>query len=194
MTKKDLKYFSEFLQEFQKETDRGAALVGAALLDSRMQRLVLSHFSDKRIAEGLLSGGNAPLGSLGVRLKLAFSLGLITQLEYKECDTIRKIRNEFAHQVHGLTFSDPRLAGLASNLRANTPSGERFNGDPRQLFINSVIMVSLSLWYRPEYAAKFRAESREWKYQLEPDAPTVAQQSRRTEPRAEVAVPKRTRR
>ena len=36
MREEDIKYFSEFLAEFQKETDRGAALVGAALIDTRL--------------------------------------------------------------------------------------------------------------------------------------------------------------
>ena len=169
MTEKDVKYFSEFLREFQQETDRGAALVGAALIDSRLERLLESHFTDKQLAEELLRGGNAPLGSFSAKIKMAFSLGLITALEYKECETIRKIRNTFAHEVHGLSFSNPRLTELARNLCANTPGGKRFDGDPRQLFINSVIGVSLSFWYRPEYAAKFRAKLQDWDYQLAPD-------------------------
>ncbi len=177
MTEEDIKYFSEFLREFQKETDRGAALVGAALIDSRIERLLISHFADERIAQELLNGGNAPLSSFSARLKLAFGLGLISELEYKECDTIRKIRNEFAHHVHGLTFAVPKLTDLARNLRANTPSGDRFKGDPRQLFINSVIMVSLSFWYRPEYAREARASRREWNHQLVPDETTVASPS-----------------
>ncbi len=169
MREEDIKYFCEFLGEFQKETDRGAALVGAALIDSRIERLLLSHFADERIAQDLLNGGNAPLGSFSARLKMAYGLGLITELEYKECDTIRKIRNEFAHQVHGLTFLAPKLTDLTNNLRANTPNGERFKGNPRQLFINSVIMVSLSFWYRPEYATEVRAKRRDWSYALVPD-------------------------
>ena len=170
MTEADSKLFSEFLSEFQKETDRGAALVGAALIDSRLERLLLSHFADKPTAEELLNGGNAPLAGFSARITLAYTLGLITKLEFKECHTIRKIRNEFAHRIHGLTFADRKLTDLARSLRANTPDGDRCNNDPRQLFINSVILVSLSLWYRPEYAARFRAEPRQWSYQLAPDA------------------------
>jgi mannitol operon repressor len=174
VNKEDLNYFSEFLSEFQKETDRGAALVGAALLDSRIERILLSHFADEKIAHELLSGGNAPLGSCSARLKLAYALGLITDIEFKECDTIRKIRNEFAHEVHGLSFATSQLTNLARNLRANTPDGKRCDGDPRALFINSVILVSLALWYRPDYAKVFRAKAREWTYQLSPEkAPTT---------------------
>ena len=166
MRKEDLKYFTEFLNEFQFETDRGAALVGAALIDDRLERLLSSHLIDCKESKELLSGGNAPLGTLNARIKMAYCLGLITELEYKECDTIRKIRNEFAHKVHGLAFQDDRVRDLCNNLKANTPDGRRYEGDPRQLFIISVILTSLALWYRPEYNESFKTQSRQWKHQL----------------------------
>jgi len=171
MTEEDLKYFSGFLSEFQKETDRGAALVGAALIDTRIDRILRGHFVSKRIADELLSGGNAPIGTFSARMKLAYSLGLITRLEFHECDLIRKIRNEFAHEVHGLSFQTQKISDLAARLQANTPDRKRFDGNSRQLFINSVILLSMSLWYRPEYAIKFRATERSWSYQLAPDSP-----------------------
>ncbi len=167
MTPEDLKYFSSFLSEFQKETDRGAALVGAALIDSRIERLLVSHFVDKKVAKELLNGGSAPLGSFSAKIKLCYALGLITEIEYKECDTIRKIRNEFAHEVHGLTYESQNIKDLCSNLKANTPSGDRSSA--RSLFINSVVLTSLSLWYRPEYAEEFNAQKRDWKYMLSPE-------------------------
>lgn len=169
MREEDTKYFSEFLKEFQGETDRGAALVGGALIDSRLKRILTSHFIDHKISKQLLEGAIAPLGSLNSRLKLCYSLGLITELEYKECNYIRKIRNEFAHQEHGLKFTDSPVREFTSNLKANTPDGNGFSGTPRQLFINSVILTSLSFWYRPEYAVEYKAEKRNWKWQLVPE-------------------------
>jgi mannitol operon repressor len=169
MRPQDGQYFSEFLAEFQRETDRGAALVGAALIDSRLERLLSSHLIESKAATELLGAGDAPLGSLSSRIKISFALGLITELEYQEADLIRKVRNEFAHEVHGLTFSSQRISGLCSSLNANTPDGERFDGNPRQLFINSVVLLSLSLWYRPEHAAPYKAVARSWEWQLSPD-------------------------
>ncbi len=168
MKEEDIKYFSSFLKEFQEETDRGAALVGAALIDERLERLLYAHFVECKQSKELMDGSNAPLGTLSARVKLAYCLGLITELEYKEMEVIRKVRNEFAHKVHGLTFKNQKVHDLCQNLMANTPDGKRFDGDPRQLYINSVILTSLSLWYRPEYASKLKAEIREWEYQLTP--------------------------
>ncbi|MCG8060787.1 MAG: MltR family transcriptional regulator [Candidatus Thiodiazotropha endolucinida] len=133
-----------------------------------MERLLKSHLIECTQSKELLNGGNAPLGSFSARTNMAYCLGLITELEYKEIGYIRKIRNEFAHKVHGLSFKDQKVNDLCQNLKANTPDGKRFEGEPRQLFINSVILTSLSLWYRPEYAAKFKSKARAWEYQLSP--------------------------
>jgi len=140
-----------------------------ALIDSRLKRILTSHLIDSKITNELFEGANAPLGTLSSRLKLCYSLGLITELEYKETNYIRKIRNEFAHQEHGLKFEDSPVRDYISHLRANTPDGNRFDENPRQLFINSVIMTSLAFWYRPEYAKVQKAEKRQWDWQLVPD-------------------------
>lgn len=168
MRKEDLEYLSDFLKEFQAETDRGAALVGAALIDERLKRLLRSHFLDVKEADGLL-GKNAPLGSLDTCIKAAYCLGLITESEFNECDIIRRVRNEFAHEVHGLDFSNDKVRDLCGNLRANMPGGVRAGRKPRELFINSVILTSLALWYRPEHAKPYKAQTREWHDQLSTD-------------------------
>jgi DNA-binding MltR family transcriptional regulator len=47
------------------------------------------------------------LGTFAARIAAAYSMGLISDLEYKDCELIRKIRNEFAHKVH-MSFKDDR--------------------------------------------------------------------------------------
>jgi mannitol operon repressor len=166
MWPEDREYFAEFLKEFQEETDRGAALVGAALIDTRLERLLCSHLLSTPVAQELVTGGNAPVGPFSSRIKMSYALGLITDLEFKECELIRRIRNEFAHAVHGLSFQSQKINALCNNLKANTPDGARFKGDPRQLFINSVVLLSMALWYRPEHARDIKAKAREWSGQL----------------------------
>lgn len=159
MTEQDLKIFSDFLKEFQSETDRGAVLVGAAFIDDRLERLLISHLLDSTISKELVSGNNAPLGTFSSRIKMNYALGLITELEFKECEIIRRIRNEFAHSIHGMSFKNQKIHSMCLNLKANTPDGARFSNDARQLFINSVISVLMSLWYRPEYSMHFRVKT-----------------------------------
>ena len=91
MTPEDLKYFSGFLSEFQGETDRGAALVGAALIDSRLERLLCSHLAVEELATELITTNNAPLGTFSARIKMTYALGLITEIEFKEAEIIRRV-------------------------------------------------------------------------------------------------------
>lgn len=166
MREEDLEYFSGFLKEFQAETDRGAALVGAALLDKQLHDLLRSHLLDKKESLELLEGGSAPLGTFSARIKASYCLGLITDLEHRELQLIRKVRNEFAHQTHGLTFQNEKIASLCGNLLDRMPDAKE-NGIERPIrakFIDSVLFTSLALWYRPQYAAGVKAKQRQWPY------------------------------
>src|SRR5258708_6260118 len=94
-----LKDFGEFLDEFNKETERGAALAAAAFIDDLLQHILLAFLVDKSSAEILLSGFGAPLSSFSARIAAVRALGLLTEIECQECELMRKVRNEFAHQV-----------------------------------------------------------------------------------------------
>ena len=165
MRPEDIEYFSVFLKEFQAETDRGTALVGAALLDKQLHDLLRSHFLEKKASSELLEGGFAPLGTFSARAKVTYCLGLITDYEYRELQLIRKVRNVFAHQTHGTTFQNAAVASLCGKLHAFMPEPRT----SRLKFIDSVICTSLALWYRPEYAADLKAKQRQWPYP--PQAP-----------------------
>lgn len=166
MKPEDLEYFSKFLKEFQAETDRGAALVGAALLDEQLLELLKSHLLKKKQSKELLEGGTAPLGTFSARIKASYCLGLITDLEHKQLQLIRKVRNEFAHHVHGLSFGDDAITALCNNFYDRMPDAKDkgIPRDARARYIDSVIFTSLALWYRPQHAEKYKAEQREWPY------------------------------
>jgi hypothetical protein len=166
MDEESIAYFSAFLLEFQKESDRGAALVGAALLDTRLERLLISHMIPGEGSNKLVCGGNAPLGTFSARISTCVALGLITSIERHDLNLVRSIRNEFAHREHGLDFSAPRIIGLCSSLKSRRPP-DMIDVDgysPRQRFNDAVMFNALQLWYRPEHAAKYKAQEREWPY------------------------------
>lgn len=166
MHQADLEYFNEFLKEFQDETDRGAALVGAALLDKQLLDLLKSHLLKNKESTELLEGGTAPLGTFSARIKANYCLGLITDLEYRELQLIRKIRNEFAHQAHGLSFENERIASLCAQLRDRMPDAKEkgISRNVRHKFIDAVLFTSLALWYRPQHAEKIKATQHVWPY------------------------------
>src|SRR5215471_3335042 len=79
--------------------------------------------------------------------------------------SVRKIRNEFAHSLHGLRFEDVRIRKLCVKLKSHFPPGEH-TPTPRALYTNAVICVYAGLYYRPEWVSRQRQKKREW---LDPD-------------------------
>lgn len=170
----ELRALAAFSKEFNAETDRGAALVGAALVDNRLESLLRNHLDSSSVSEDLLTGGpTAVLGSFSARIKTCYALGLITKLEYEECETIRRVRNAFAHKLHGLSFADQQVTDWCRNLKAS-PISEAV---ARKRYINSIMTMCMVLWYRPAHAASIRVTPRDWPWHLakEQTGPTVLQ-------------------
>lgn len=84
---------AEFAQEFNRESDRGAALIAASLLDERLKGILQAFFLDSKVSYELLNGANAPLGTFSSRISASYALGLIQKNELDEINLIRKIRN-----------------------------------------------------------------------------------------------------
>jgi mannitol operon repressor len=160
--REDLGDFSAFVTEFCEEKDRGAALVGAALVDRRLKQLLESHLISGKTTTAMLKDATGILGSLSARTELAYVLGLISLAERQECDQIARIRNLFAHELHGLTFESAEVARLCVDLKGYTAEGST----PREQYVNSVIVLCMVLWYRPEHAAGFKADRHEWPWHL----------------------------
>jgi mannitol operon repressor len=163
MREADLKDFSAFLHEFQSETDRGAALVGAAVIDQRLSDTLRAFMVAGKVVDALLDGANAPLGTFSARINMCFGLGLIDNHEHSECNIIRKIRNEFAHSVHGTTFADKGVVVLCERLQSDLPGGrEAFKDKPRGVFINAVVLTTMRLTYRAEWVTRGKRETQSW--------------------------------
>ena len=160
----DVQDLAKFLEELNRETDRGLPLVGAALIDDRLEETLRSFFCEGRTSSGkLLDDSNAPLGSFSSRIQACYSLGLIDDHEYTEIELIRKVRNEFAHAKHGASFQTERIVGLCSGLRSDLPEGEGYStNDSRFRFINAVVCMALRLYYRPDWVALERRQPRAW--------------------------------
>jgi hypothetical protein len=154
---------SRFVKELQDETDRGLPLVGAALIDEKLLRTLESFFVEGKSANKLLSAPNAPLGTFSSRIEACYSLALIDRFEYQETGLIRKIRNEFAHAKHGLSFESDQIKGLCTSLQSPLPEGGNYPVDtPRFRLANAIVCIVLRLYYRPEWVAKERLNPRSW--------------------------------
>lgn len=157
-----LKDFAEFLPDFNKETERGAALAAAAFVDDLLQRTIAAFLLKGDSGEKLLEGFNAPLGSFSARITAAHALGLISDIERGECDLIRKIRNEFAHKVK-MTFEDERVKGLCSSFVLSAKPYADVTVSSRGAFSTAAVALILNLTNRPHYVSQKPLKFRDWK-------------------------------
>ena len=102
-----------FLEEFQGESDRATAIVGAAFLDEHLRSLLEEFLIDDPESKNLLEGA---LRGVTVRARSAFCLGFLNQIEYRDIGRIILIRNRFAHQLHGLSFADTDITAQCDAL------------------------------------------------------------------------------
>ncbi|MDD5468249.1 MAG: MltR family transcriptional regulator [Anaerolineales bacterium] len=138
--------FAAWSQQLQAETDRGLATAAAAILDHMLARLIECFLvDDPQATERLLGKPFSPLGTFAARTAAAYSLGLISSDERDDLDSIRNIRNDFAHQPTSPAFSDESIAKNVRKLKMpklmpKVPSGP-FEKPPRELFIMAVTML-----------------------------------------------------
>jgi DNA-binding MltR family transcriptional regulator len=156
-----LNSFLDFLADFNKETERGAALAAAAMLDEQLGRIVQSFLVPNKGSKVLLDGFNAPLGSFSARIASAFALGLLSEAEYRECELIRKVRNEFAHQIK-VSFTSERIVSLCAQLQLSAKSYGDVHVDTRGQFTTAAISLILNLTNRPHYVGQRRLQERKW--------------------------------
>lgn len=128
----DLDRANAFMKELQKESDRGAALVGNDYLDHLMKKFLEARMNQgktgataqdrpKRISEKLLKYPG-PLSTAASRVDLAHVLGWIGPKMYADLVIIRNIRNKFAHFHRALDFNDKKIGDLCSGLWGLTAS------------------------------------------------------------------------
>ena len=105
-----------FRTALTKETDRGCALFASSYLDKALSDLLLCALAyDKKIKNDLFNG-NAPLASFSARIKLAYYLGKISNVERRDLDLIRKIRNDLAHNADPIDFKEPKIKSQCGEL------------------------------------------------------------------------------
>lgn len=162
-TAKDI---AAFLEELRRESDRGLPLVAVALIDDLLKETLRSFFVDgSPSAKKVLDEGNSPLGTLSSRVEACRALGLIDEFEFAEIHLLRKIRNEFAHAKHGMSYADDKVRSLCFALKSDIPRDDAIPEDvdtPRFRVMNAALKIVLHLYHRPDWVAFERRKPKEW--------------------------------
>lgn len=99
--------------------DRSIAILEAANLERDLERALIHRMAPLSSAEiKALFIGDTPLGSFSAKIKIARAFGLIGPKTTKEFDTIRQIRNVFAHAAYLVSFKDDEIKTACKKLQA----------------------------------------------------------------------------
>jgi DNA-binding MltR family transcriptional regulator len=119
------KKYAEVIQSVEKSNNSyERALVGVEILNhlSRelLQKLIIEDESFRETIFDNIQAG--PLSTFSSRISLMYGLSIIDKEHYENLRTVNKIRNIFAHFIHGLNFETPVILAEVNNLSV----GEKF--------------------------------------------------------------------
>ncbi len=107
-------------KEFQSPNERGFVLVCGSFIERWLMIILQNHLVENDL-DGLdvtqyIFDKNGVLGTFSSKIQFCYALGLISDNEYKRIETIRKIRNSFAHEIE-VTLQTQKIKDLCKNLK-----------------------------------------------------------------------------
>src|SRR5215216_1518415 len=88
----------------QRESDRGCALIVASWVDDALTDFLKAYLvQDAKIIDDLFRP-MGPLGSFSAKISMAYLRGLIDRTMFDNLNTIREVRNDFAHSRADISF------------------------------------------------------------------------------------------
>jgi len=128
---------SEYFRLLRKETDRGCAMIVASHLDYMLGELLKAYMTQDEANQQEFTQfftDTGLLGTFATRIKLARYLNIISSELRKDLDTIRRIRNDFAHYLKFEDFNTDSIRDRCMNLQHDVLG---INENPRERFINA---------------------------------------------------------
>jgi|GEM_PF-2825859 hypothetical protein len=109
-------YHTAAMAQIKKQTDRGAAIVGAAYIDLVVREALTARMGDLPDIVTLLFENRGPLQDFGARIQLAFAIGIIGRGAYLDLCIIKDARNAFAHSAEAMDFDHADVKARCSRL------------------------------------------------------------------------------
>jgi hypothetical protein len=100
----------------RKESDRAAAIIGAALVEDCLSAAIRATLVNRENEDALWFDQGSPFGTLRAKTVAAYGLGLCTKKVADEIDAIRLIRNQFSHALRPITFRHDEIAAACAGL------------------------------------------------------------------------------
>jgi len=114
------------------ESDRGAVIVAAALLEDdlseKLKGVIKNNgLSSRQLKEFFdLSG---PLSSFSSKALICYAFGLITKDDFDDLVNLRKLRNKFAHTANHVSFLSLDVKKLVEELNCCIEASKYYKGE-----------------------------------------------------------------
>jgi mannitol operon repressor len=160
--------FWPYLELLQKESDRGKVLISTGFMEEQLKDVLLAFMLRGKASNDLLTSANAPLGTFSSRIAACYALGLVSENEHHDLTLVRRIRNDFAHDIH-TTFDTPSVVDRCKLLRhkAHDYTSEKMGEvvvPPAGQFTTAAVGLIMNLTNRPHYVGKHRRTYGNWPY------------------------------
>ena len=145
--------------EIQRQTDRAAGLIAAEFVNERLKQAMVAlflHAWPKRDED--LFSNRGPFASFSARIDTAHAFGILGPQTRHDLNLVRRVRNEFAHELKPLDFASGPITGRCTALRLpDEVKGGPFRPPPfkkisdprdRYLFVCSYVMSQLIAFTR----------------------------------------------
>lgn len=111
------RWYQHYMDLFEQESDRACVILTVSIIDELLTsalkiKLVPNHSS----RDTLFDGANAPFSTFSAKIDLSHRIGLLSTQLCRDIHLIRKIRNEFAHNIEGCNFDDSRVKNRVIEL------------------------------------------------------------------------------
>jgi DNA-binding MltR family transcriptional regulator len=161
----------ELASELQAESERASAIVGAALLDNLLGKIIQAYMvgEDSEIYDELLNpcNINAPLGNFGARISIVYGFGLIPRSTRDALRNVKIVSKAFARKKE-VSFSDENISTLCFTLLDLIDLGDdpfllMYYSPPRVIYETSaaylIALLELELLIIQKYNVRGRLEN-----------------------------------
>ena len=123
-----------------KESDRGAVLLSVAYLENYLENALKSKLIGSQKHLKKLFEFNGALGTFSSKIDMSLSIGIINDKVYSDLNTLRKIRNKFAHHFELIDLASSNVEASILNLKL-CPRRTHVKSSPRQIFISTIFFL-----------------------------------------------------
>lgn len=136
---------NRFISLINKQDDYALVLSLATFLEDTLGRILLAYFRDCKATRELVEGFNAPLGTFSSRIKAAYSFGLLMKEQFEDLETLRRVRNKFAHNWEGVGLEQPDIKAMIGKLHCYTMDQKPIEGGCREKLVGSLTVCCIEL-------------------------------------------------